>query len=110
MKNAVLTFRTNVFSKSNPSYHDFLQRSWKKRGNNLTADNYKLKGLEQELFYDFLEVSERGEEIKAVEDERLPTPAKIWVHMSCSLWIPELLYEDKINCSKIKGFEKIPKG
>jgi len=33
-----------------------------------------------------------------------PIPDKIWVHMTCAYWIPEIFFDDLKNYSKINSF------
>lgn len=71
-----------------------MKRPEKKRGNNKNDDFY----------YDF-------QQIKKIDyiSENIVEPkiTNVWAHVTCTLWIPETYFLDKVNYTKIKGIENI---
>lgn len=99
LKKSQLTSETNLFLKLNPNYHQILSQSKmkkpeKKRGNNKYDD----------LYYDFQQIKKID---YAPENIIEPKITNVWAHVTCTLWIPETYFLDKINYNKVKGIENI---
>lgn len=58
-----------------------------------------MQNFKDKLYYDYSEVQNKnqGKYNKILEEE--PCPYNLWCHISCIYWIPELYFEDEINCT-----------
>ena len=135
MKSTDLDISRSIFEQTNPTYAEYQRKCVEYYKTHLPEMVYheeineelglnELKNeesYEEKLYYNFQTMKEITGNIflhlkshleLSVKDDEIneePHITKIWIHLSCGLWTPEVFLEEKKSAINIRGVENIDK-